>query len=153
MDRQVPMSDVRTLDTVLAQVTTAPRLRTALVGIFAALAVLLALVGVYGVVAYVVGQRTREIGVRLALGARGSEVLRMLIRQGMVPVVIGLAAGLVGALMTSRLLAGMLFGVTALDAATYVAAIAALAVAAFGATLLAARRATRIDPVRALRAE
>jgi putative ABC transport system permease protein len=153
MDRQIPVSEVRTLDTVLAQVTTAPRLRTTLVGSFAALAVLLALVGVYGVVGYVVNQRSREIGVRLALGARASAVVSMLIRQGMVPVAIGLAAGLVGALMTSRLLAGMLFGVTAVDATTYAGATAALAAAALGATLLAARRATRIDPVVALRAE
>jgi putative ABC transport system permease protein len=153
MDRQVPVSDVRTLDAVLAQVTTAPRLRTILVGSFAALAVLLSLVGVYGVVGYVVSQRTREIGVRLALGARTSEVLGMLIRQGMVPVVIGLAAGLTGAVMTTRLLTGMLFGVTATDAGTYVAAAGVLAAAALCATLISARRATRIDPMIALRAE
>jgi predicted permease len=153
LDRQVPVSHVHTLDSVLAQVTTAPRLRTLLVGSFAALAVLLALVGVYGVVGYVVNQRTREIGVRLALGARASEVLGMLIRQGMVPVVLGLAAGLVAALMTSRLLAGMLFGVTAVDAATYVGTAVLLAISALGATLLASLRATRIDPVIALRSE
>jgi putative ABC transport system permease protein len=149
MDRQIPVSQVRTLDTVLAQVTTAPRLRTLLVGGFAALAVLLALVGVYGVVSYVVSLRTREIGVR-PLGARTSEVLGM-IGQGMIPVVLGLAAGLVAALMTSRLLAGMLFGVTALDVATYIGAAALLAAAARGATLIASLRAARVDPVIALR--
>jgi putative ABC transport system permease protein len=153
MDRQVPISQIRTLDAVLAQVTTAPRLRTLLVGSFAALAVLLALVGVYGVVGYVVSQRTREIGVRLALGARASEVLGMLIRQGMVPVVVGLGAGLVCAIMTSRLLVGMLFHVTAVDAATYAGAATGLAAAALGATLMASLRATRIDPIIALRSE
>ena len=151
MDRNVPLSDVRTLDAVLGRVSAAPRLRTLLVGGFAVLAVVLALVGVYGVVGYLVSQRTREIGVRLALGARGGEVLGMLVRQGMRPVLAGVAVGIAAAVVASRLLAGMLFGVAPTDVATYAGAATLLAAAALVATLVPARRATRIDPVAALR--
>ncbi|MGH9348106.1 MAG: ABC transporter permease [Vicinamibacterales bacterium] len=153
MDRNVPVSQVRTLNAVVARVTTAPRLRAWLVGVFAALALLLALVGVYGVVSYLVSQRTREIGVRLALGARVTEVLGMLVKQGMIPVIAGLGFGLIGALMASRLLAGMLFGVTAGDTVTYFGAASVLATTALAATVVAARRATQVDPVVALRSE
>ena len=153
MDPNVPLSEVWTLDAVLGRVTAAPRLRTLLVGSFAALALLLALVGVYGVVGYLVSQRTREIGVRLALGARGREVLAMLVQQGMRPVLAGVVAGVLGAMMASRLLAGLLFGVEPTDAATYAGAALTLAVAALAATVVPAARATRIDPVVALRSE
>jgi putative ABC transport system permease protein len=151
MDRNVPLSDVRTLDTVLGRVSAAPRLRTLLVGGFAVLAVVLALVGVYGVVGYLVSQRTREIGVRLALGARRADVLGLLVRQGMGPVLAGVAVGLAVAVVASRLLTGMLFGVAPTDVGTYAGAAALLAAAALVATIVPARRATRIDPVAALR--
>ena len=151
VDRNVPLSDVRTLDAMLGRVSAAPRLRTLLVGGFAVLAVVLALVGVYGVVGYVVSQRTREIGVRLALGARGGEVLGMLVRQGMGPVLAGVAVGIAAAVVASRLLGGMLFGVAPTDVATYAGAAALLAAAALVATIVPALRATRIDPVAALR--
>jgi putative ABC transport system permease protein len=118
--------------------------------VFAAIAVLLSAVGIYGVLAYAVGQRTREFGVRTALGARGRDVLAMVFHQGLTLTSIGIAIGLAGAIALTRYLEGMLFGVTPLDPLTYVATVALFAVVASIASFLPARRATRIDPVTAL---
>jgi putative ABC transport system permease protein len=120
---------------------------------FALVALLMAALGVYGVVAFVVSRRTREVGIRMALGARAADVLRLVLRQGMAPVLIGLAAGLVASLALGRLSAGLLFGVPPHDPPTLAAAAAVLTAAALLACALPARRAARIDPAQALRDE
>src|SRR5262249_7184194 len=111
LDPDVPITAVATMDRVVTRSTSEPRFRTVLVGSFAALALLLSVVGVAGVIAFTVERRTREIGVRVALGATKLQVVAMLMRQGMAPAAVGIAAGLAGALALSRLLAGLLFGV------------------------------------------
>jgi putative ABC transport system permease protein len=120
---------------------------------FAFSALLLASLGIYGIVSFSVARRTREIGVRLALGARGPELIAMVFREGMRPAVIGLAAGLIAALLSGRLLASQLFGVTARDPLTISTVTVLLLAVAACACFVPARRATRIDPVRALRFE
>ena len=127
-------------------------MRATLMAIFAGLAMILAAVGVYGVVAYIVGQRTREIGVRRALGARAPDVLTMLLREGLRPVALGILLGAAGALGVTRALSAMLFGVSSMDAMTYVVACAVLAIAALVASIVPARRALRVDPIIAVRA-
>jgi putative ABC transport system permease protein len=139
----------RALDATVA----APRMRANLLGVFAAVAMLLAAIGVYGVVAYVVGQRTHEIGVRRALGAKTADVLVMLVREALRPVLFGIVIGVAGALGLTRGLAAMLFGVTATDVATYVVACAVLGAAAAVASIVPARRALRIDPLAAVRSQ
>jgi ABC-type antimicrobial peptide transport system permease subunit len=129
------------------------RFATTLMASFALLAMTLAAVGIYGVISYSVSQRTREIGVRLALGASVSSVRRLVIAQGMVPAVIGVAAGVVGAAGLSRFVTRLLFGVGALDVATFVTIPVFLLVLALLATLVPAVRATRVDPMQALRYE
>ncbi|MCA1586656.1 MAG: FtsX-like permease family protein, partial [Acidobacteria bacterium] len=153
MDRGAPLYQVRTLARVVDASVAQPRLRATLLALFAGLALVLASVGVYGVVGYLVAQRTREIGVRLALGGRGSEVLRMIVVQGMRPVAIGIVIGCTAALGLGRILASMLFDIQAVDLATFSAAVSVLAAAALMATILPARRALRIDPMKALRDE
>jgi putative ABC transport system permease protein len=129
------------------------RFRTLLFAIAAAIALVLALVGVYGVLTYAVAQRRRELGIRLALGARPARLVGAVLVQSLRPVVAGIAAGILSSLLLARLLIGLLFGVTPTDPATY-AAIALLAAAAAGlASFAAARRATLADPMSALRAE
>jgi putative ABC transport system permease protein len=129
------------------------RFNASLMGVFAALALLLTAIGVYGVVSYSVRQRTREIGVRMALGAQRSEVVRLVTRQGMVPVGAGLAVGLVASAGLARLLRGMVWGVSTTDPRTFLAVALLLALVGLLAALLPARRAARVDPVIALRAE
>jgi ABC-type antimicrobial peptide transport system permease subunit len=129
------------------------KLMMVLLGVFAGVALLLATVGIYGAVAYSVEQRTGEIGVRMALGAQTRDVLRLIVNQGMRPVVIGLAIGLVAAFALGRLLASQLFEVSAHNPALLGGATILLAATALFACLLPARRAARVDPVIALRAE
>src|ERR1700736_3666605 len=129
------------------------RAGAALFSIFGGLALGLAVVGLYGVKAYSVARRTREIGIRMALGAQAGAVLRMIMREGSVMLVSGVALGLLLAIATARILSGILYGVGALDPVAFTVAPAVLAVAALIATWLPARRATRVDPVQALRAE
>jgi putative ABC transport system permease protein len=121
--------------------------------LFAAIALLLSALGIYGVMAYTTTQRRHEIGIRLALGARGADVLRLVVGQGMRLVLIGLAAGLFGAWVLSRALASQLFGITAQDPVTYVTVALLLGAVALAATWLPARRATRVDPMISLRAD
>jgi ABC-type antimicrobial peptide transport system permease subunit len=121
--------------------------------VFAAIAVVLAVIGVYGVLASAVERRVGEIGVRMALGARASDVWGMVLREGGLLAGVGVALGIVGALAASRLLAGFLFGVTPNDLGVFVAVPAVLALVALGACALPARRAARVDPVTALRSE
>jgi len=139
------------MEEVLAGNTAAPRFRTLLLGLFAAIAVCLAMAGVYGVVAYTVGQRAGEIGLRMALGARTSDILRLILRRGMALTGIGLAAGLVAAVAATRLLSSMLFEVKASDPATYIGVAALLGAVSLAASYIPARRAARVDPVSALR--
>jgi putative ABC transport system permease protein len=153
MDSQVPLSQVATLSTTLSKTVAQPRMRATLVGLFAVLAMLLAAIGVYGVVAYLVGQRTQEIGVRRALGAQAAEIVGMLVRESMRPVVTGIAIGLMGAFALSRVLAAMLFQVSATDVATYAIACGVLGIAALLASVIPARRALGVDPISAVRGQ
>jgi putative ABC transport system permease protein len=153
MDREVPLSQVATLASNLDKSVAEPRMRATLLALFAVLAMALAAIGVYGVVAYLVGQRTQEIGVRRALGAQASEIVTMLVRESMRPVVIGIVTGLAGALAMTRLLSAMLFGVSATDVTTYLVACGVLGLAALLASIIPARRALAVDPVTAVRAQ
>ena len=142
-----------TMESELSESVAAPRFRALLVSAFALLALILAMAGIYGVMAYSVAERTREIGIRLALGAQSTGVLRLVITQGMQRVGIGLGVGLIGALAATRVLSSLLFGVKAVDPATFVAVFAVLLGVAFVANYFPARRATRVDPMVALRYE
>ena len=153
MDASIPLYAVRRLDAVVEKTVEAPRFRTYLLGAFAALALVLAVLGVYAVMGVSVIQRTREIGIRMALGAGGVNLIKMLVAQSMKPVAWGLGIGLGLALVMARLLDSLLFNVTATDATVYAGVAALLAVAALAATFVPTLKATRIDPVQTLRAE
>jgi putative ABC transport system permease protein len=133
--------------------TEGTRFLLVLVGLFAALAVLLACLGVYGVLSNAVSERTREIGVRIALGARRDEVFRMVLGQGLAPAAVGTVVGVAGTLLLGRLMHGLLFGVAPHDPTTVAAVVALLVAVAILACTLPARRATRVDPIEAIRAE
>ena len=153
MDPALPLLSVASVSDFLGQALWVPRMSAALLVAFGGLALLLAAIGVYGVISYSVGQRTHELGIRMALGARPSDVLRMVVGQGMRLALLGAAAGLIAALVLTRALVSLLYGVSATDSASFFAGPAVLLGAAFLACYLPARRATRIDPVRALRYE
>jgi len=130
-----------------------PRFNMMLLGTFAGVAMVLAAIGIYGVIAYSVAQRTKEIGIRMALGAQKFDMLSLILRQSLVVVGIGLIVGLVSSLITTRLMSSLLFGVSANDFTTYAIVLALLAIAALIASYLPARRAMNVDPVEALRHE
>jgi putative ABC transport system permease protein len=142
---------IMSMDDLLADSVSARRFTMLLLGGFSALALTLAMMGVYGVVSYAVSRRTAEIGVRIALGAQSGAVLRMILAQGLKPVVIGSVAGLIASLALGRLLSNLLYGVKATDPATFVAVVLLLSFAATLACWLPARRATKVDPMVALR--
>jgi len=144
---------VTTMDALLAEHVARPKFRAWLLSLFAAVALCLAMAGVYGVMAYVAGQRSKEIGVRMALGASARSVLWLMLGRGLKLTGIGLAGGVLGAMATTRLLGGMLFQVSPTDAMTYAGVAAALGVLSLLATYIPARRATRNDPLRVLRQE
>jgi len=153
VDKDQPVSNVRTMDQVVSASISKERFQSLLLGLFAALALLLACVGLYGVISYAVVQRTHEIGVRMALGAKPVDVLRLVIRQGMGLTIIGLIVGVAAGSVVTRVLADMLYGVSTRDPLTFVGAPLLLLVVAFLACYIPARRATRIDPLIALRYE
>jgi putative ABC transport system permease protein len=152
-DRNLPISEVLTMDRVVADANAQPRFETLLLGVFAAVALLLAAVGIYGVMSYSVSRRTHEIGIRISLGASRTEVLWMVLRQGMAQALAGTAAGVAGALVLSRLMAKMLYGVRPTDPVTFGGVAMVLGLAALLATCVPARTATRIEPMVALRNE
>jgi putative ABC transport system permease protein len=144
---------VEPLTETLSRSVSERRFTMLLLGLFAAIALVLAAVGIHGVLSYGVVQRTREIGIRVALGARPASVLRLIVGQGVILAVIGVAVGLAGAFALTRLLATLLFGVTPTDMTTMAAVVVVLAGTAVLASYLPARRAMRVDPSIALRAE
>jgi putative ABC transport system permease protein len=153
LDATLPVANFRTIQQMVATAVARPRFITLLLGLFAATALLLTVVGLYGVVAYGVNQRTREIGIRMALGARQQNVLALVIRQGMQPALIGLGIGIAGAFALMRLLASQLYEVQASDPLTFLIVAFGLLLIAFAACYIPARRATKIDPMAALRYE
>ena len=153
IDPEIPATEISTVGSRFAEQLAAPRFNTILLGIFAALALVLAAVGLFGVLSYAVAQRTREIGIRVALGAQTRDVRALVVRQGMLPALVGLGLGAVAALFTTRLLASLLYGVAPRDATAFTAAAVVLTVTAFAACYLPARRATKVDPLTALRSE
>jgi putative ABC transport system permease protein len=151
VDREQPVSNIRTMRQVVAASVAGRAFTTTLIGAFAALALLLAVTGIYSVMSYVVTQRRHEIGVRMALGARSSDILRLVIRQGMTLAFAGLCVGAPASLILARLMTGLLYGVSATDPLTFSVTALLLALVAFAACYLPARRATKVDPMISLR--
>jgi len=153
IDKDVPLGRVTTLEDRMFEAVGAPRFRTTLLALFASIALLLAGVGIYGVLSYSITLRTHEIGVRMSLGASRADVLRLVIRDGMVLAIIGAAIGLAGSLAITRVMSGVLFQVSPHDPFTFAAMSGVMLFVAFLACFIPARRATRVDPMVALRYE
>jgi len=153
MDRTLPIVKLRTMDDVFSDSIARQRFLAQLLGIFAGLALALAAVGTYGVLSYLVTERQREIGIRMALGADRSNVLSMVLKQGLATTVIGLLIGVGGALALTRLASSLLFEVKPTDPLTFGAVAGVITLVALVACVVPARRATRVDPMVALREE
>jgi ABC-type antimicrobial peptide transport system permease subunit len=153
VDPLAAVTKVRTMDDVVASSVGQPRFYLRLLATFAGVAIVLAIAGLYGVMSYAVAQRTRELGIRNALGSTAARTIGLVAAQGMRLVIIGVALGLVGAAAVTRLLTGMLYGVNPLDAITWIAACGLLAASGAAATLVPSLRATRVDPLTAMRNE
>jgi putative ABC transport system permease protein len=152
-DRNLAISQVVTMDRVVAEANAQPRFEMLLLTIFAAVALVLAAVGIYGVISYSASRRTHEIGVRMSLGASRGDVLVLIVRQGMWLSLAGSVTGIAGALLLSRLMTRLLYGVRPTDPATFLAVAMGLGLVAMLACYIPARRAMRIDPMAALRCE
>jgi len=153
IDKDVPVTHVQTMENVLGASVAQPRFSMLLVGLFAGLALILSAVGIYGVMAYSVSRRSHEIGVRMALGAGAGQVLKLVLKDGMSLALAGIAVGLLGAFGLTRLMASLLFGISAKDPLTFASVAAFLALVALVACYIPARRATKVDPLIALRNE
>jgi putative ABC transport system permease protein len=153
LDPQLPLSEVETMSEYLGDLTAAKRFTSVILASFAVIGLLLAVMGIYGVIAYLVAQRTQEIGIRLALGAPRSAVLWLVSSQGLGMALAGVAIGMMGTVVAARSLASLLYGISALDPVTLGSASVALIAIALAACALPARRAAKIDPMRALRSE
>ena len=153
LEKNLPVTNVRPMTETIGNSLYAARMGAILLGIFGALALLLAAVGLYGVMSYVVSRRTREIGIRMALGAQSSDVFKLVLKEGMTLVAIGVALGLVKAMIVTRLLASFLYGISATDEITFASIPLILALVALVACYLPARRAMKVDPMVALRYE
>jgi putative ABC transport system permease protein len=153
IDPNVPVHSISSMDQIIARSVADRRFALELLGVFAVVALLLAAVGIYGVMSYSFSQRTHEVGIRVALGAQRGDILRMVLGEGMRIVVIGLASGLVGAAIMTRVFRSMLFGVGPADPVTFLFVSAILASVALFACYIPARRATCVEPLIALREE
>jgi len=153
IDKDLPLFNVKTMDEYLSASVATPRFNTTLISIFALVALILTIVGLYGVMSYSVAQRTNEIGIRLALGAQTRDVILLIVKQGLRLIFLGLAFGLLGAFALTRVIANLLFGVTAKDPVTFIAVALVLGAVGLVACYIPALRATRVDPMEALRCE
>ena len=153
LDADLPIYNIRAMSTIVSDAGGQPRFQTMLLGLFGASALLLAAIGVYGVMAYSVTERTREIGIRIALGASRGDVLRLVVGQGVVLMLVGVGLGLAGAIAATRLMGSLLIGVSATDPVTFAIVSALLIAVGLAACLIPARRAARVDPMVALRYE
>ena len=153
LDAELALANVRTMDQWLSNSAAQPRLNTVLLVVFACVALLIASIGIYGVIAYSVSQRTGEIGVRMALGATPSDMLRLVVGEGMKLALIGIVAGLLGGLALGRAVSSLVFGVPVRDPLTFTGVAVVLAGVALAACTIPALRASRVDPIVALRYE
>ncbi len=153
LDSELPVYGVKTMPKFLDRILSGPKSIAALVTIFGAVALLMATVGLYGVMSYSVAQRTREVGIRMALGARTADVLRLVLKEALILVCAGVGIGLVTAALVSRLLESFLYGISTTDTVTFVTIPFVLALVALVASYVPARRATKVDPMVALRYE
>jgi len=153
IDSSLPVSAIKTMEYVLSTAQARPRFLTLLLTLFAGVALVLAAVGIYGVISYSVAQRTSEFGIRIAMGAAPKDVLGMVLGQGLMLGAIGVVLGAVGALALTRLIRGLLFGISSFDPVTFVVMAILLTGVTMAACWVPARRATRVDPMVALRYE
>jgi putative ABC transport system permease protein len=153
VDKDQPILNVQSMEQILWRSVSEPRIYALLFGIFAVIALVIASAGIYGLSAYAVVRRTREIGIRLAVGATQGQILTLVLRQGMILVVVGVAIGVAGSLALTTVISGFLYGITATDFQTFLAVLLLFAAVAFLSTYIPARRAARIDPTVAFRSE
>ena len=153
IDPTLAVADIQTMDQRVSEASALRRFQTSLFGVLAGVALFLAAIGLYGVMAYSVRQRTSEIGIRIALGAQPTNVLRLIVRQGMILAFVGIVIGVVGAFALTRFLSSLLYGIAPTDPTTYIVVSFVLLAVSFLACYIPARRATRVNPVVALRYE
>jgi putative ABC transport system permease protein len=153
LDSELALAKVRTMDDYLSLNAAQPRMNAILLGVFSGMALLIAAIGIYGVLSYSVNQRTREIGLRMALGAQPRNVMRLVIGQGMIVGMIGIVVGLLGGLAMGSAVSSIVYGVPARDPLTFVVVAVVLTAVAFAACIIPARRAASVDPIIALRYE
>jgi putative ABC transport system permease protein len=153
VDADLPVFDVKTMTDAVSESVAQPRFYAILLGSFAGIALLIAALGIYGVISYAVSQRTRELGIRIALGAQRERVVRLVIGQGLTLTLLGIVLGVAGAVVLTRLISSLLFGVAAADPLTFISVAVLFVLVACLASYLPARRAAGVDPIIAMRAE